>query len=168
MSGSKGRGGFDGTVFTRGRNVLVDAVFFKQDLLDYADGKLRERFMVKEGIRRIPLGKDEAPNDVPARITRVKIWQLKPDVPIGMRYVTLFGRNERGFGSPKKDEYRTVWEGRMEKHDLEDLGERLARCTPADFGGHFLSVSDVVELTVDEESRFFYAEAEGFVEIEFS
>ena len=66
------------------------------------------------------------------------------------------------------DEYELVFEGRLEKSDLESMEERMARCTPDDLGGHQLSVSDIVELSQEGESRFFYAEAEGFEEIDLS
>ncbi len=153
--------------FVQGDKVLIDAIFYKQDLLDYVEKKMGKRPEAMEGILKILCDEGGVPNGLSLRKLGVRIWQLKSDTPFEMRFVTLYGRNERGFGRPRKDEYRVVWQGEVDRFDLEDVWERFARCTPADFDGHCLSVSDVVELTDGEDSRFFYVETETFAEIEF-
>lgn len=153
--------------FVQGDKVLIDAIFYKEDLISYVEKKMGKKPEAKEGILKILCDEDGVPASPVLHKLGVKIWQLKSDTPFEMRFVTLFGRKERGFGAPKRDEYRIVWEGEVEKFDLEELWERFARCTPADFEGHCLSVSDVVEMTDGEESRFFYVETETFAEIEF-
>lgn len=153
--------------FVQGDKVLIDAIFYKQDLLDYVEKKMGKKLEVREGILKILCDGDGVPVGISSKKLGVRIWQLKADTPFEMRFVTLFGRSERGFGAPGRDEYRKVWEGEVEKFDLEDVWERFARCTPADFDGHCLSVSDVVELTDGEASRFFYVETEGFAEVDF-
>ena len=50
---------------------------------------------------------------------------------------------------------------------LEDVWEKFGRRVPRDFEGHALSISDVVELSDEMASRYFYVEPKGFAEIVF-
>ena len=153
---------------SQGRNVLIDALYYQNDFMNYVEHVAGKRDRAVEGIRKIPNNNAKVPDGRPESMLDMRIWQLRRCMPLGMRYSTLYQRKENGFGKPGMDEYELVFEGRLEKSDLESMEERMARCTPNDFGGHQLSVSDIVELSQEGESRFFYAEAEGFEEIDLS
>ena len=153
--------------FVQGDRVLVDAVFYKQSLVKYVEDKRGKAKGAKEGILKIPCDESGMPGEPSSGIVDVRIWQLKADAPMEARFATQYARSDLGLGAPKRDEYRGAWEGTVEKYDLEDAWECISRLTSADLGGHRLSVSDVVELTDNAGSRFFYAETEGFAEVEF-
>ena len=55
----------------------------------------------------------------------------------------------------------------MDTFSLEDVWEKFGRRVPRDFEGHALSISDVVELSDEMASRYFYVEPKGFAEIVF-
>lgn len=151
---------------SRGRNILIDALYYQDDFVNYVERAVGRSGSEMEGMRNVSRDGKEVPDGLPVKTLDVRIWQLKDGVPLGMRYSTLYGRKKKGFGKPSKEEYEPVYEGMLAKSDLESMEERMTRCTPDDFGGHQLSVSDVVELSQEGDSRFFYAEAEGFEEID--
>lgn len=84
-----------------------------------------------------------------------------------MRFVSLAERKRRGYEQPQRGEYVLVYEGEIEKFDLEAVWEKFGRKAPADFTGHALSISDVVEFAEGDASRFFYVEPTGYEEIDF-
>ena len=148
-----------------GRNILIDALYYQDEFLNYVECVTRKGKAMEE-IQTISKEMNEVPESFSVKTLDVRIWQLKDGVPLGMRYSTLYVRKKNGFGKPSKEEYELVYEGVLAKSDLESMEERMTRCTPDDFGGHQLSVSDIVELSQEGDSRFFYAEAEGFEEID--
>lgn len=76
-------------------------------------------------------------------------------------------REKRGFEKPQQKEYALVYEGEVDTFSLEDVWEKFGRRVPRDFEGHALSISDVVEFSEEEVSRYFYVEPKGFAEITF-
>ena len=78
-----------------------------------------------------------------------------------------FERLQRGFEKPQQKEYALVYEGEVDTFSLEDVWEKFGRRVPRDFEGHALSISDVVEFSEEEVSRYFYVEPKGFAEITF-
>lgn len=151
---------------SQGRNVLIDALYYQNDFMNYVEHVAGKRDRAEEGIRKIPNNNAKVPDGRPESMLDMRIWQLRRCLPLKMRYSTLYQRKENGFEKPCRSEYEQVYEGVLAKSGLESMEERMTRCTPDDFGGHQLSVSDVVELSQDGDSRFFYAEAEGFREID--
>ena len=71
------------------------------------------------------------------------------------------------FEKPQQKEYALVYEGEVDTFSLEDVWEKFGRRVPKDFEGHALSISDVVEFSEEEVSRYFYVEPKGFAEITF-
>ena len=148
------------------RPILIDALYHQDEFLNYVERVTGRKGKAMEEIQTISKERNMVPAVLPAKMLDVRIWQLRQNVPFAMRYSTLFGRKENGFGKPCKEEYEPVYEGVLAKSDLESMEERMTRCTPDDFGCHRLSVSDIVELSQEGDSRFFYAETEGFREID--
>ena len=98
---------------------------------------------------------------------RIRIYQLKQDSPLLMRFISLAERAKRGFEKPQQTEYVLVYEGEVDTFSLEDVWEKFGRRVSRDFEGHALSISDVVEFSDEKASRFFYVEPKGFTEIVF-
>ena len=104
---------------------------------------------------------------IQGRERRIKIHQLKQGSPLMMRFISLAEREKRGFEKPQQKEYALVYEGEVDTFSLEDVWEKFGRRVPRDFEGHALSISDVVEFSEEEVSRYFYVEPKGFAEITF-
>ena len=60
------------------------------------------------------------------------------------------------------DSYKKVYKGETDG-DLDDIYHQFNVNHPADFKGHSLSTSDIVEL----DGRFFYCDSFGWEEVEF-
>lgn len=155
--------------FSDGNRVIIDAIFNKEDLKNFIRKKTDKPIEVREGVyESICNGDLNFGNETSVKKMTLRIYQLLPDSPFEMRFISLHKREEKEFGHPKRSEYGVVYEGEINKFDLEDIWERFARIAPKDLGGHALSISDVVELTDGEDSRFFYIEPEVFTEIDFA
>ena len=158
--------------------AVIDAIFDKNDLRNFATRELGKSVEVKEEIsKRLSLEEGESktgtdgrvrPGGIRLKTLGLQIFQLGKESPLEERFISLQKRQERGFKEPGKAEYDLVYEGEVERFDLEDIWERFARSVPKDFGGHALSISDVVVFTDGESERSFYLDQSGFTEIEFS
>jgi len=155
--------------FSDGNRVIIDAIFNKEDLKNFIRKKTDKPIEVRTGVyESICDGSFNLGNEAGVKKMTLRIYQLLPESPLEMRFISLNKRKEKDFGNPRKEEYGVVYEGEINRFDLEDIWERFARIAPKDLGGHALSISDVVELTDGEDSRFFYIEPEVFTEIDFA
>lgn len=95
-----------------------------------------------------------------------RVWQLKPDVDIRMKFI---GYDElcREFGPPDPDNYRQVYDGAVETNDLEALYTKFNTDHPVGYEGHSLSMSDVLELYDESGSTFHYVDRFGFQQVDF-
>ena len=111
------------------------------------------------------------------RRQRFRIYQLALErgqvVPFA--FTGLEGLRKAGFAQPPPSYYRLVHEGELicpndqsEQAILERIFTRYNDDLPADYGGHSLSPSDVVELCRAEGSRYFYRDKAGFAPVRFS
>lgn len=154
--------------YLSGETVVLDSIFDKEEIRNYLSETEKFSVEVRSGVYdRLAEGGnvDEVRPETKGR--RVRIYQLKQDSPILMRFVSLAEREKRGFGKPQREEYAAVYEGEVVSFNLEDVWERFGRKVPKDFEGHALSISDIVEFTEGEACCFFYVEPKGFAEIEF-
>ena len=148
--------------------VVLDPIFDKREIMDYLSEKENLEVEIRAGVYdRLSEGGGIEPAGTENRGRRIKIYQLKQDSPFMMRFVSLAERKRRGFDKPQVQEYVLVYEGEVDTFHLEDVWEKFGRRVPKDFEGHALSISDVVEFSDGEASRFFYVEPKGFAEIEF-
>ena len=154
--------------YTDGDKVVIDSLFEKQDLLEFIEKEIGKTVEAKEGIfQSLIEGEFRHGPNVPIKNLGIKIYQLIPVGPLGGRFISLYDRRDKGFGDPKRDEYKVIYEGQVEKYDLEDIWDRFSRFVRGEEGAHALSISDIVELTDGENSRFFYIDPYGFTEISF-
>ena len=96
-----------------------------------------------------------------------RIWQLKPDVNIHMKFIgydTLVTR----FGEPDPQNYHMVYDGEIETNELERIYDKFddGQEVPG-YTGHSLSVSDVIELYDEEASEFYYVDYRDFKPVVF-
>ena len=83
----------------------------------------------------------------------LRIWQLKPDTPIEMRFIGL-DRMAREFDGPNPSQYRIAYDGQAESQELEDIWNKFCRRTLPG-GDHPLAISDVIELYDVDGSAFY-------------
>ncbi len=95
---------------------------------------------------------------------RVRIWQLKPDVDIRMKFIGYDELLER-FGEPVPKNYQAAYDGILDTNDLESIYAKFNVEHPEGFTGHSLSMSDVVELYDEAGSEFYYVDRFGFKQI---
>lgn len=148
--------------------VILDSLFDKEELKRYLKEKEQVEVEIRAGVYdRLTEGGLVLEAEVPKEGRRLKIYQLRQESPIMMRFVSLAERKKRGYEQPQRKEYALVYEGEIEKFDLEAVWEKFGRRVPGDFAGHALSISDVIEFADGDTSRFFYVEPSGYEEIRF-
>lgn len=100
-------------------------------------------------------------------LKNVRVWQLKPDVDVRMKFIGYDELCSR-FGPPDKANYQTVYDGAVETNDLEALYTKFNMNHPPGYKGHSLSMSDVLELYDETGSTFHYVDRFGFKDVDFS
>ncbi|WP_312158788.1 YodL domain-containing protein [Oscillibacter sp.] len=154
--------------FVRGDDAVVDNLFHTEEMTAF----LEKRQIIatwQDGIYdRLSSGApmEEAVAESSARLKFVRIWQLKPNADIGLKFISYDEVCKR-YGEPDPANYAAVWDGCLETNNLEEIYAKFNLNHPADFTGHSLSMSDVVELYNDSGSEFHYCDRCGFTEISF-
>ena len=97
-----------------------------------------------------------------------RIWQLKPDVDIMMKFIGYKEMLER-FGEPDRVNYSVAYDGQIETNDLEAIWSKFSRKAPTGFtGNHLLAISDIVELYDHTGSEYLYVDRTGFTPTKFT
>lgn len=96
-----------------------------------------------------------------------RVWQLKPDVDIHMKFIGYDDLLQK-FGPPDPDNYQLVFDGPVDTNDLEALYAKFNIDHPADYRGHSLSISDVLELYDELASTYHYVDRIGFKQVDFT
>lgn len=104
-------------------------------------------------------------NAVPLKDCR--IWQLKPDSDIMMRFIGYDDLTKGGYGEPDPENYRVVYDGQLETNNLDEIYDLFNTGRPHGFEGHSLSMSDVIELYDESVSEYHYVNTFGFRAIHF-
>lgn len=94
---------------------------------------------------------------------KIKIWQLNSENEIARNLVYMSYKWSKKRLSLEL--YNKVWEGEInDAYDLDDIYHEFNLNHPADFTGHSLSTSDVVEM----DEKFFFCDSYGWVELNWS
>ncbi|MDL2293785.1 hypothetical protein LJC60_04055 [Ruminococcaceae bacterium OttesenSCG-928-D13] len=116
---------------------------------------------------------DRLANGVPAQsgenaapLKACRIWQLKPEVDVMMKFVS-YAEVVQQFGEPDPVNYTLAYDGQVETNDLEMLWTKFNTHIPPGYTGHTLSMSDVIELYDHSGSKFHYIDRFGFQQIPF-
>ena len=149
--------------------VILDSMFDRKELRDFLREKEGVEVEIREGVYdRLSQGEGSvSEGDEITRKGTLRIYQLKKDSPILMRFISLAEREKRGFGLPQAAEYELVYEGDTGSFDLEAIWDQFQWNPPKELDGHTLSISDILELTEGEISRSFYVDLTSFKEISF-
>jgi len=95
-----------------------------------------------------------------------RLYQVKKDKFMDFAFLSFDEAESRfGEGAVKKENYNLVYEFEMysdEDIHLDDIYFAFNVCIPADFKGHSLSVSDVVEY----EGSFYYCDDFGWKKLD--
>ena len=102
-----------------------------------------------------------------APLKRCRVWQLKPDTEVAMRFISYEQMTER-FGEPKMDQYSPVYDGAPDTNDLEAIYALCRDHPPEGYRGHRMGLGDVVELYDSGGSEFYYCDRVGFQPIAFA
>lgn len=146
--------------------AVVDPLFQSKELQDFLDRQkdVTEVKWVNGTFDRLMNGQQDNREITPLK--NVRIWQLKPDSDILMRFIGYDEMAEK-FGEPNMRDYDAVYDGEVETNDLESIYAKFNVEHPEGFTGHSLSMSDVVELYDEAGSKFHYVDRFGFKQIGF-
>lgn len=147
-------------------NAVVDPQFQNDELKNWLEVKQKLSISWKDGVYdKLLLGGETASESAPM-LKSCRIWQLKPDVDISMKFIG-FDELAKNFGEPDIENYNMVFDGEIDTNDLEEIYTKFNVDHPYGFTGHSLSMSDMVELYDDKGSEFHYVDHFGFKEVEF-
>ena len=150
--------------FVKNNTATVDEMFRKDDLESYLDAQKDLKVVWKSGVYDM-LVKGVIEESVTLKMCR--IYQLKPDVDMRMKFIGYDELEKRGFGKPDIKNYRVVYDGNIGTNDLEEIYTILNQDNkPEGFTGYSLSVSDIIELYDEDGSEFQYVDKIGFVEVD--
>lgn len=94
---------------------------------------------------------------------KIKVYQINPELD---QHSTLFRSYDGAMKSAGRIDpsiYKTIFDGNVDAKDLEDVFAVLNFSQPVGYNGHFLSVSDIVEM---EGGGCFYCDSFGFQELQ--
>lgn len=149
--------------FVRGNDAVIDNLFHTEEMTAFLE-KRQLTAEWQDGVyERLSSGvpAEEAAIENAQRLKSVRIWQLKANADVGLKFISYDEVCKR-FGSFDLAHYKAVWDGQLDTNDLECIYERFNIHRPADFTGHSLSISDVVELFDESGSEFYYCDCCGF------
>jgi len=152
--------------YTEKQKAVVDSIFRNDEL----SGWLKSRSLTPEWtdgvMERLLAGERMGGMEAATPLKNVRIWQLKPDVDILMKFIS-YEEMVRQFGEPSPEDYRIAYDGQLGTNDLEAIYARCNINHPPGYNGHSLSMSDVVELYDTQGSEYHYCDRFGFEQISF-
>lgn len=102
----------------------------------------------------------------------VKIYQINADRDVNhLMFLSMFNLRKQGFDERINSEiYDLVFEGDVNAFNLEDVYYKFNADIPHGYKGRSLSVSDVVEVSGDENIKdgFYFCDRFGFKSVEFN
>lgn len=156
--------------------AVVDPIFRGAELSDFLAREKLEALWTNGVYDRLAAARENAASTQPhgqahglpgqPPLKSCRIWQLKPDVDIRMKFIG-YDEMVQNFGESDPAHYRLAYDGQVETNDLEELYAKFNTEQPPGYDGHSLSMSDVVELYDETGSAFHYVDRFGFREINF-
>ena len=146
--------------------AVVDSIFQSDELTAWLKSRSLTPRWTDGVMERLLAGERPGGSETAAPLKNVRVWQLRPDVDIRMKFIP-YEEMVRQFGEPSPEDYRIVYDGQLGTNDPETIYERFSARQPPGFSGHPLSMSDVIELYNADGSEFYYADRKVFRQIEF-
>lgn len=146
--------------------AVVDKIFQNEELSQWLKSRSLTPIWMDGVMERLVAGGQITDVEVPAPLKNVRIWQLKPETDVRMKFISLDDML-REFGMPDRENYCVVYDGQLGTNDLEAIYARFNMNHPPGFTGHSLSMSDVVELYDESSSEYKFCDHFGFKNIDF-
>lgn len=148
-------------------NAVMDSIFQSDELSVWLQSRSLTPQWTDGVLERLLAGEQMVGIESGTPLKNVRIWQLKPDSDIRMKFIGL-EEMEKQFGQPNPAHYNMVYDGQLGTNDLEAIYERCNINHPPGYSGYSLSMSDVVELYNSEGSEFYYCDRFEFRQIDFT
>ena len=148
--------------------AVVDLIFEREELERYLSNQRGLCIKWVNGVYdRLAKGETVDMNGNTPILKACRIYQLKPDVDIQMKFID-YDEMVRKFGEPSSQNYDVVYDGQIETNDPAKIFDKFSLERPCGFTGHSPSISDVIELYDEDGSTFFYIGRSKFPQIDFS
>ena len=148
--------------YVKNDTAFVDEMFKKADIAD---------FLGKENGFKIEWQKDiydrlikgEIMNPEQIVLKNCRLYQLKANTNVRMRFIGYKELKERGFKEPNVADYKVVYDGNVGTNDLEGIYDRFdGPNKPEGFTEGGIYISDVIELYDENSSEFYYVNPTSF------
>lgn len=146
--------------------AVVDKIFQNEELSQWLKSRSLTPIWMDGVMERLIAGEQINGTEVSAPLKNVRIWQLKPETDVRMKFISLDDMI-REFGEPDRENYCVAYDGQLGTNDLEDIYTRFNMNHPPGFTGHSLSMSDVIELYDETSSEYHFCDRFGFQEVDF-
>ena len=153
--------------YTEKDTAVVDRIFQTEEMAGWLESRSLTPKWTDGVMERLMAGEQPGVGgDTAASLKNVRIWQLKPETDVYMKFISL-DELIKSFGAPTPEHYRIAYDGQLGTNDLEAIFERCNVNHPPGYNGHSLSMSDVVELYDSTGSEYHYCDRFGFKQIAF-
>jgi hypothetical protein len=154
--------------YVDGDKAVVDPIFECDDLKnDLADKRGLQVQWINGVYDRLAKGETVDMSGNMPILKACRIYQLKPDVDIRMKFID-YDEMVKRFGEPNPENYDVVYDGQIETNDPGKIFDKFRLERPQGFSGHSPSISDVIELYDQDGKTFFYVGKSKFPQIDFS
>ena len=150
--------------YIEGDCLVLDSMFRSDELKSWIDKRGLTSRWIGGVYDRLAGSGPVQPGELPVPLKSCRIWQLKPDVDVMMKFISYAEMAEK-FGEPDRENYDLVYDGQIETNDLEDIWTKFNARLPPGYTGYSLSMSDVIELYDHNGSEFHYVDRFGFKQI---
>lgn len=152
--------------YTEKEKAVVDRIFQNEELSVWLKSRSLTPKWTDGVMERLIAGERLGSIETAVQLKSARIWQLKPDVDIHMKFIP-YEEMVRQFGEPSPEDYRIAYDGQLDTNDPETIYDRFSTQQPPGFSGHPLSMSDIIELYNDTDNEFYYADRKVFRQIDF-
>ncbi len=149
------------------KKAVIDPMFQKPELEEYLQ-KRKLEVEWQDGIYEELAASSKRSDEPVKEQIKLRVYQLKPDVDVRMKFIAYDELIMKGFGKPRRGNYQSIFEGDTDTMDLNQIMERYERDTPPNWNGRPLAISDIIELSAKTGSQFYYIDKKGFKKIDFT
>ena len=144
--------------------ATVDPLFHCEEMKDFIKKNKLDEEWVNGVYDRLANGEQNFWEQLVLKSCR--IYRLKLEVDPIIKYIGYDELKER-CGEPDSSNYQVVYDGEIETNNLDAIYEKFKLYPPANFKGHSLAMSDVIELYDKNSSEYHYVDQFGFKKIDF-
>lgn len=146
--------------------AVVDCMFQSDELNCWLKGRGLSPKWTEGVMERLLSGERLGEEANAVSLKNVRIWQLCSEVDVRMKFISYADMVEQ-FGPPVQEDYCIAYDGQLDTNNLETIYEKFSTRQFPGYGGHPLSMSDVIELYNQEGSEFYYIDRTVFRQIVF-